>query len=121
MLAALGRLTLLWKVLALLGAAGAVGGAAWGLYALVRQQGYEAGEAAAKARCEGEKAAQRKANQEAIDASHRQLLRLADDLSSSEQEIEDALAANRDAALADPTSDRECLPAGSVRRLQTFH
>lgn len=121
MLAAFRALGLMPRLMTLLGLVATLGGLAWGAYSVVRQQGYVAGAADATARCVAEKDAQRRANEAAIDASHRQLIRLADELTTTEQEIADALVANQGLALADPTGDRECLPLGSVQRLQTFH
>lgn len=117
MLAAFGRLNLLWRILSLLGGIGAAGGLLWGAYAAVRHQGYVDGEAEATARCEAEKARQREANRNAIDAGNRHIIRLADELSTSNQEMDDAVASALAAAAADPTGDRECLPLGSVRRV----
>jgi len=120
MLKAFNTFSLVWRVLGMLGAIGAAGGTLWGLYALVRHQGYVEGQAAATARCEADKADQRKANQEAIDAGNRRLIRLADQLSSTEQETDNVVAAALAAAAADPLGDGECLPLGSVQRLQTI-
>jgi hypothetical protein len=120
MLAAFVQLRLLWQVLTILGALGAAGGLLSWLYTSVRHQGFVEGEASARAECEAEKAAQRKANQDAIDAGNRRLIRLADELSTTEMETDHAVAAALAAAAADPTGDSECLPLGSVQRLQTI-
>lgn len=117
MIAAFRKLSLLWQLLSLLGAVGAIGGALWGAYAWVRHDGYIAGQAEATARCELEKATQRKANEMAIDTVNRQLIRMADELTEKQQELDDAQMARDAAAAADPDGARECLGAGSVQRL----
>lgn len=117
MLAAFRKLSLLWQLLSILGAIGAVGGAVWGVYAYVRHEGYVDGHAAATAKCEAEKEAQRKANEEAVDAATRVLLRLNEQLNTRTQELDDAREALEQAAIADPFGARECLGADSVRRL----
>lgn len=111
------KLSLLWRVLTVVGAIGAVGGALWGVYAYVRHQGYVAGYADATARCEAERKAQRQANQDAIDAANRELFRVADELSLKQSELDDARDALEAAAAADPHGARECLGIDSVRRL----
>lgn len=120
MLSGFRKLSLIGQLLSALGVLGVVIGAACGAYAYVRHQGYVEGEAMALARCEAEKAAQRAANMQAIDAATRALVLINDQLNIRTQELDDAREALEQAAVADPLGARECLGAGSVQRLNAI-
>ncbi len=104
------RLASVAMLLAALGAA----------YAYVRHQGYVAGFAEATARCAAEKAAQEAANRKAISEAEKRLFEVADQLSLKDMELADAIDEIDVAAAAEPGAGDQCLPALSVRRLQTI-
>jgi hypothetical protein len=120
MFAALRALPLLYRLLTIAGIVAALGGSVWGLYAYVKHEGYVDGYADATARCEAEKKAMEDANRAAIDAANKALMRAADAYSLKSLELDDALKSLDDAAVQDADAARQCLSAGSVRRLNAI-
>ncbi len=94
--------------------------AGWAAYSHIRAEGYRDGFAVAEAACEAEQQKQETANRNAIDAANKQLLERADDLIKKELQLDDYVKANDLLAAQDPGAGGKCLPAGSVRRLNTI-
>jgi hypothetical protein len=101
-------------------AAGALLAAGWAVYSHIRAEGYREGFAVAEAACEAEQRKQELANRNAIDAANKQLLERADELVQKELQLDDYVKANDFLAAQEPGADSMCLPAGSVRRLNTI-
>jgi len=94
--------------------------AGWVAYSHIRAEGYREGFAVAEAACEAEQRKQELANRNAIDAANKQLLERADELVKKELQLDDYVKANDLLAAQSPGADGKCLPAGSVRRLNTI-
>jgi hypothetical protein len=101
-------------------AAGAVLAAGCAAYTHIRAEGYRDGFAVAEAACEAQRQKQETANSNAIDAANKQLLERADELMKKELQLDDYVKANDLLAAEAPGADGKCLPAGSVRRLNTI-
>ena len=117
MLALLREVPLLYRLLGTAGLALLIWGAGAAYLKHVRDDGYRAGYADMAAMCEADKAAQRKANQDAIDAVNRRLKDIAEQLSNKEVELADAETANDQDAQTRTDGGAICLPPGSVRHL----
>lgn len=90
-----------------------------GAVTYIRHEGYRDGEAAATARCAEQQAKLARENQNAINAANKQLVERADELVLKELQLDDYVKANDLLAAAEPGADVLCLPAGSVRRVNS--
>ena len=97
----------------------AILGGGWGLYAHIRAEGFREGVAVTEAACKAEQQKRELANRNAITAASKQLIERADELMKKELQLDDYVKANDLLAHQEPGADGECLPVGSVRRLNT--
>lgn len=91
-----------------------------GIATYIRHEGYRDGQAVGRAECEADKAAMARANQNAIDASNKQLLERADELIQKELQLDDYVKAIDLATARDPRAGDQCLDVDGVRRLNSI-
>lgn len=113
-------LPLLWRLVTIGSVLATLAGGAWAVYAHIRAEGFRQGYAKASAECEAEQQRQELANRKAIDAAHKQLIEMSDELALKELQVDDYVKALDLAAAADPRAAEQCLGADSVRRLNAI-
>lgn len=120
MLAALRALPLAARLITLAGLAAGLLAVLGGLYLGIRASGYRDGYAKAASDCATERARMEQANRDAIRTAEQQLIRSADQLATTQTELDHALAATDAATAADPHGSDQCLDADGLRRLNAY-
>ncbi len=113
-------LPLLWRLAIIAGLLAGLLGTAGGLYAYVRQQGYDEGYRDRDTICVTERRAMEEANRKAISEAEKKLLETERELIEKETKLDDLLKALDLAADTGADSSDICLSVERVRRLSQF-